>query len=877
MSQCAPKPQPPRWLDKLVERFCSPHLLEQVMGDLHERFSLRVKKEGVAKARSRYWREVLAYMRPVVFKRKTLIHAKLLSTDMFANDFKIAWRNLVKGKIYSVVNILGLAVGIACGLIILLYIGKELSYDQFHSKAGRIYRISLSFSNSNGGTTVAWAPGPLGPALQAVVPEVEAVAQLSSPGAETIVERNELKIYEPGFVYATPSFFELFDFPLVSGDGVQSLKEPYNVLLSESMAAKYFPQEDPLGKMLRVNNEQNYHVTGIFKDIPDHSHIRFDFVASRESQFASGLERDDWRSGGAHTYVLLEERANPEIFKSKLDAFRDEYMAGPFNIRKGKESSMALTATPLTGIHLYTNFSSELSAQGDITYVRIFSAIALLILVIACINYTNLATARAVKRAREVGIRKASGASKRELIRQYLSESFLFVSISLGLALILSELVLPTANQIMQRTMVIDWADPFLFLTFGGLWVILGLGAGVYPALYLSRFNPVRALKNAEQVQSRGMLRKVLITFQLTVSIALIACTLVIESQMELVRDSRPGFNQQQVIMIPTRNEIAEDYAVMRKRLLACSGIASVTTSSFEPGEAGLITFFSADDIEGLTGEETFVMDGIIAGFDFEQTFELKIVQGRAFTEAFKTDLEQAVIVNEAAAQRFGWEEAVGKTIRDGETSKRVVGVVEDFHYKTLKEEIVPLIILPTDKASRFIVIRLEAGDIPFALEQVASAWHEIIPQLPFTYSFLDESFDTLYKTEMRLNALVTVFSLLAIFIACLGLLGLSAFMAEQRTKEIGIRKVLGATVQNILTLLTKDFVKWAGLGFIIAIPFAHYAMSQWLRTFKYRVEVGGGMYLAAGAIAFILVVLATTWQSMRTALMNPVNSLKNE
>ncbi len=815
--------------------------------------------------------------RPSIFTCESSQYINSTFTNMLRNHFKIAWRNLVRGKTYSIINVLGLAVGIACCLIILLYIGKELSYDSFHKNGNRIYRISLTLKNNDEWSTVAWAPGPVGPALKSVIPEVANMAQLSSPGSETIVERKDLKIYEPGFVYASPSLFELFDFPVLSGDAVRSLKAPYNVVLSESMAAKYFSNEDPLGGTLVINNGHPYTVTGVFKDIPDNSHIRFDFVASLESLYASGLERENWSAGGAHTYVLLEEQGDQETFEAKLDEFRDKYMAGPFNIEKGKEPSIALTATRLADIHLYSNASSELIPQGDITYVYIFSAIAFLILLIACINYINMATARAVTRAREVGIRKVSGARRIELIRQYLSESFLFVTISLFIALIIAELFLPTINNIMHRAMVINWTDPFLFAMFGGLWLAVGLGAGAYPALYLSGFNPVRTLKSVERVQSRGVLRKVLITFQLAVSIMLIACMLVIRNQIELIRESRPGFNQAQVIMIPTRNEIGIAYARFRERLLRHKGIASVTTSSFEPGEPGLITFFSAKDIEGLTGEEMIVMDGINAGFDFEKTFELHVVQGRSFDEAFTTDLGQAVMVNEAAVRRFGWKEPVGKTINRGETLKRVVGVVEDFHYKSLKEEIVPLIITPTDKACRFIAIRLTAGDIPSALKQVQSAWNDIFPQLPFTYSFLDESFDALYRTELRFTILITVFSLLAIFVACLGLLGLSAFMAELRTKEIGIRKVLGATVENIVTLLTKDFLKWVGLGLIIAIPCAHYAMSHWLQTFKYKVEIGAGIYLGAGAIAFILVLLTTSWQSIQTALMNPVDTLRNE
>lgn len=795
---------------------------------------------------------------------------------MFRNHFKLAWRNLAREKMYAALNILGLAAGIAGGLIILLYIGKELSYDTFHTKADRIYRVSMTHRNGDAWSTIAWAPVPVGSAVKATIPEAEDVAQLTTTGAEAIVEGRGVKVYERAFVYATPSFFKLFDFPLVSGDAVRSLNEPYTLLLSETMAAKYFPDEDPLGAMLNIDNKQLYKITGVFRDIPDNSHVRFDFVASMESLYASGLDRETWYRG-LHTYVLLQEHADPEAFRRKLDVIRDEKMAGPFQLEKGKEPTLALIATPLKDIHLYTSFSSEIIPQGDITYIYIFSAIVLLILVIACINYTNLATALAITRAREVGVRKLHGARKFELVRQYLSESFLFVGISLIVALMLAAFFLPEVNEITDRALKIDWTDPVMLLAFGGLWLVVGVGAGMYPAFYLSGLKAWRALRGKSYLQSRGTLRKVLITFQMTVSIALIACMLIIQSQMELVRDSRPGFGEAQVMMIPTRNEIGDVYNRLRERLRAHNSIASVSTSSFEPGEPGMIQFYKGSDIEGLATDDNLVTDGIDAGFDFEKTFSLRVVQGRSFSETYNTDLDEAVIVNEAAVRRFGWTDPLGKTISMGATPRRVVGVMEDFHYKSLRDEMVPLVIKPTDKASRFIAVRLNAGDIPSAVKQVEAAWNESIPHLPFTYSFLDESFDALYKTELRFSILVTVFSLLAVVIACLGLLGLSAFMAEQRAKEIGIRKTLGATVGNIVSLLTMDFMKWIALGLVISIPFAHYAMSRWLGTFAYKIEPRPIIYLGAGAIVLVLVLMTTGWKSIQSALRNPVDVLKSE
>jgi putative ABC transport system permease protein len=441
---------------------------------------------------------------------------------------------------------------------------------------------------------------------------------------------------------------------------------------------------------------------------------------------------------------------------------------------------------------------------------------------------------------------------------------------------LLVELFLPSVNNLMQRSMSVSWLDPNLIAFLAGLWLLTGLGAGVYPALYLSGFRPVRVLKDIKTVKSKGWLRRTLVTFQLVISVVLIISTIIIHRQMQLARDSQPGFDEEQIVMIPTRDKVGDRYETIRSSLRAKSGIQSVTTTSFEPGEPGSISFFQAQAVEDYESEDMVIMDGIDVGFDFTETFGVEVTRGRSFSEQYRTDLGNAVMINEKAVRYFGWEDPLGKTIFFGK-ERKIVGVIEDFHYKSLKEEVKPVLITPTENASRFIAAKLAGGSIPGAMDAIQSTWSEVIPEMPLNYSFLDDSFDALYRTEHRLNTLITSFSILAIVIACLGLVGLSAYSAERRTKEIGIRKVLGASISQIVTLLTKDFTKWMVLGFVLAIPIAQYAMTEWLKSFEYKVNVGFEVYLIAGGIVSTLVLFAVSWQSIRAALANPIVSLRNE
>lgn len=795
---------------------------------------------------------------------------------MLKNYIKIAWRNILKGKLYSAINITGLAIGLACCVFILLYVQKELSYDQFHEKKDRIFRISDLFKNSDGWSGSAWAVHPVMSTLKDNIPEIEEAAQLSVEDNNTIVGKEDQRFYEKNFAHVTPSFFEIFSFRILEGD-TASLHQPYTLFLSESMARKYFPDKNPIGETLLVNNEHEYTVTGIFSDFPDNSHIKYDFLASRESQIASGdVKPNNWMGGGAFTYVLLHKNADLEAFKEKLTQVRDNYILDAYGMTKDNPR-LKLIATPLTDIHLYTNFSSEQIPQGDILYVYLFSAIAFLVLLIAGINYMNLATARAASRSKEVGIRKTSGALRAQLIKQYLGESFITVFCAIILAAILVELFLPAVNNLMARSLTVTWVDPSLIAILTGLWLVVGIGAGIYPAFFLSGFKPIQALKVKAQLKSKGTFRKGLITFQLAISIALIICTIVIQRQMQFIQNKKPGYDKAQVLMIPNTAEIDDELQTLKSELTSITGVEYVSTSSFEPGEPGGKSFFEATKVEGYNSEDLVIIDRIWCGLDFTETFGLNIVAGRSFNRAYTTDLEQAILLNQTAVNNFGWDNPIGKTIDlDGEP-KTVIGVVEDFHIYSLKEEVTPLLIDPTEDSSRFLAIRINSKSIRNTVSQIEAVWDTVIPTVPFQFNFLDDSFNALYRTELRLSSLLTTFALFAILIACLGLIGLSAYTAEQRTKEIGIRKVLGASVQQIMALLTKDFIKWYVLGLIIAIPIATYVMNQWLSSFRYNVSLDVWTYLIAATVCFSIVILAISWQSIRAALANPVESLRSE
>jgi putative ABC transport system permease protein len=793
---------------------------------------------------------------------------------MLRNYLKIAFRNLARQKGYAFINIAGLAVGLAVCLVILSFVRHELSFDRFHEKADRIYRVAMEAPGAGGEVSRrARVAAPTGPAIAGAFPEVEHMARLMGINDEVLLQVETERFYIKGFVRTDPALFEIFDFPVLQGNPAD-LAEPYTLFLSETAARRLFGDADPLGQVIRYENRQDYTIRGVFQDIPYNSHVRFDLASSYESYFASGLSRDNWNLGLSHTYLLLREGQDAEALEAKLPAFMKT--AHPYY-----NEAFKWTLTPLSNIHLYAGHEGEMIPQSDIRYVYLFSGIALLILLIACINYMNLATAHAARRGREVGIRKVVGANRLQLVRQFMGESMLFSALALVLALVLVELLLPWFNRIMDTQVTIRLLDEpgQMLLLVGGV-AVVGLLAGSYPALYLSSFKPIAVLKDRMPMLSGRVLRKALVVFQFGVSMALIVCTAVMLRQMQHVRQERPGFSEEQVVVIPTYGELS-NYAAFREALLQSAGVDMVTTSSFIAGETGYISFFPASDVEGLEGDTTnMVLYGFEVGYDFFETHGLEVVEGRAFAPSYTTDDPEAILVNETAVREFGWEEPIGKTIQEilGEGPRTVVGVVKDFHFTSLREEIAPTVFtLSPDRALTFVAAKVQPGDLPQTLSSIQATWDRFVPGRPFDYAFLDEGFDAMYRADERLMHLLASFSVLAILVACLGLFGLAAYTAVQRTKEIGIRKVLGATISNLVVLLSKDFVRLVLIAFVVATPVAWFAMRKWLEDFAYRIEIGPGIFLLAGALALVIALATVSYQAIKAALADPVKSLRYE
>ena len=801
---------------------------------------------------------------------------------MLKNYLTLTLRMLRKHPGYTAINVFGLAVGLACCLLIVLFVRDERSYDRFHEKADRIVRVTQHLSNTRQGE-VRWAlaPDPMAEALATDFPEIEQTARIGV-NRNKLVQYGDTRLYEDGFAFADPALFDLFDFPVLQGDPATSLTRPFTVFLSESTARRYFGADDPLGKLLTLDNQYTFEVTGVFADLPENTHLAFDFVASRESIYAMGQERGDWYYN-ALTYLLLPDAAAGAL-EAKLPVFARKHL--------GEETSRGFSLLPLTAIHLYAaDVTGDVKPQGDIRYVYLFAAIALLILAIACINYMNLATARAAMRAREVGVRKVVGAGRGQLIRQFLSESVVLSLIALAGALALVEALLPLFNTLMARSLDFDLTENLqLLVLLAAAVLFVGIAAGSYPALFLSAFRPARVLKGDLRTGTSGALRKGLVVFQFGVSVALIACTVIIQQQMHFVQQQRPGFDEAQIVSISTRggmvgrsgllNGLKEQYDAFKTALLQLPGVEHVATTASLMGAAE-ISFLKGENFEGGIPDDNeeggLVMDGFRVDYDFFETMGLDFVAGRPFSEAFPSDAETSIIINETAARKLGWDDAVGKWMQPDEQRVTVIGVVKDFHYKTHKAAIEPMYLRLTTEAANFVIAKLRPDDLPGTLASIEAVWDRMVPALPFRYSFLDDEFDALYRAEQRLGQLFGTFACLAIVVACLGLFGLAAFTAEQRTKEIGVRKILGASVPGLVVLLSKDFIRLLGIAFLLACPVAYFGMQRWLEDFVYRIELSAQIFLVAGLLALLVAVLTVSYQAVKAALTNPMKSLRYE
>ena len=796
---------------------------------------------------------------------------------MFKNYILLALMNLRKQKIFSLINILGLTVGITCCLMIFLFIKHELSYDNFHTKGKDIYRVVREADLDGDGSKdqVAYLAGPYANALHNDYPDLIQKAVRVLPDNDLFTYKNiafnEKKVY-----IVDSNFFQLFDFPLLKGDRASALKDQNSVVLTESAAKKYFGSEDPIGKVMSMNKEKNFTVTAIAKDMPENSHLNFDILLPI-TQFKYFDSLEYMNNNSLFVYLQLNPNAKPGQLVNQLPKFMDKYM-GKFYAESGFK--MGLNLQPLKDIY-FEKVTYDNVKHGSKSVVYIFMSIAMLILLIACINFMNLATARATDRSKEVGLRKVLGALRKQLVSQFILESFLYAVLSAVLALVLLQLLMPSYNNLLGYKLPSFWNDPLVYAFVAAIILIIGLLAGIYPALLLSSFSPIESLKGKLRVGKNGaFFRKALVVFQFSISVLLIIGITIIGSQMNYVRNAELGFNKEQSVVVKIDNSDFYTGRMLFKNMIQNNpAVNSVSLMSGEPGGFHDLHSFEAEAKPG----EKVLFSTEFSDVDLVKTLGLKVIAGRDLSNEFATDTSAAVLINRMAATKLGYSnpaDAVGKWIKNvnrDNARRTIVGIVEDFHFGSLKEKIEPMI-FSTGDDNRVAVIRLKPGsNIPAAIENFKTSYASIVPGYPFEYNFLDESFNRHYSDDIKQGKVLSAFSAIAIFIACLGLFGLASYTAVKRTKEIGVRKVLGSSVQHIVVLLSKDLLKPVLLGTIIAVPIGYYAMHTWLQSFAYRISIQWWMFLIAAMTAILIALITVSFQAIKAAVANPVRSLRTE
>jgi putative ABC transport system permease protein len=793
---------------------------------------------------------------------------------MFKNYLLLGYRKLKKQKIFSLINILGLTIGITCCLMIFLFIAHELSYDNFHKNGKNIYRVMrVGNLNGSGKEEVAWLAPAYSTALLNDYPDAIQKAVRVMPDND-LITYNNIGFNEKNIYLVDDNFFEFFNFPLVKGNPANVLKDPLSIVLTETAAKKYFGNEDPIGKVVEWNKTTKLKVTGIAKDVPANSHLYFDMVAPI-SYYKNARWFNQFPNNMLFVYVQLNPNTDPKQLISKFPKFMDKYL-GAFYRSEG--FSMDLTLDPLKDIY-FQSLQFDNVKHGNKSVVYIFMSIAILILIIACINFMNLATARASDRSKEVGLRKVLGALRKQLIAQFIGEAFMFAIISSILALGLLQLLMPAYTNLLGYTMPSYWTNPLVYIFIAGVILVVGLLAGSYPALLLSSFSPIDSLKGKLKVGKRGaFFRKTLVVFQFSISVLLIISIAIILKQMNYVQHIDLGFNKEHALIIRLdNNDISQNKILFKHQLENDPSVLNASLMSGEPG--GFHDSYTFETEAKLNEKVMFNTE--FADFEFAKTLGLKLIAGRDLSPQYQTDSLRGVLINRTTAAKLGYtpQEAVGKwiknTMRDS-LRRNIVGVVEDFHFSSLKDPIQPFVISPSDDR-RLALVRIKSGDLQSTLNRIKNIYTGLAPAYPFEYTFLDEQFNQQYKSEERQQSILSIFSAIAILIACLGLFGLASYTAMKKTKEIGIRKVLGSSVENIVILLSKDLLKPVLLGTIIAIPAGYYIMQKWLQGFAYRVTMEWWLFALAALMAVFIALVTVSAQAVKAALANPVKSLRTE
>jgi putative ABC transport system permease protein len=806
---------------------------------------------------------------------------------MFKNYFKTAWRNLIKHKVFSIINIAGLSIGISICFIIMLYVQNELSFDRFNKNADRIARIVFKADINGGKIFEANVMPPVAQAMKNDYPEVQDATILRVAGVPKITYKDKsFKDYE--MVFVDPNFFGIFTIPLIEGDAKTALQQPNTIIISKAIAKKYFGNEDALRKTLVFPDNKNaaFKVAGVIDKVPDNSHFHFDLFASMLS--VEEAKSDSWMGSNFFTYLLLKKVADYKKLEGKLPGMVEKYMGPQIQQNMGislkqfitKGNHLGFALQPLTSIHLYSHANYELRPPGNAMYVYIFGAIAIFMLLIACINFINLSTASASQRAKEVGVRKVIGSGRMQLIKQFLIESALLVFIALFLSSILVKLALPFFNSISSQHLHFDF-NLKIISAFAGIGLLVSFIAGSYPAFYLSSFKPIEVLKGKFIAANKSFgLRSSLVVFQFFISVGLIIGTIVVWQQMRFIQNKNLGYDKEQLLTIPNSYALGKNEEVFKQEMLQDPQIVNATVSSYKPAGpsngGNALAYPEGHDNEIMRTTEYHVDENYIP------TFEMKMAAGRNFSKNFATD-STAMILNETAVKAFGWSNtmAIGKTIIRENSSRgtnvpyHVIGIVKDFNFQSLHQPIAPL--LMTLEPDWGLIFKVKTAGIQDLIASMKTKWDRFNTGEPFTFTFMDDLYDKTYAAEQNTGTILNIFALLTILVACLGLFGLATYTAEQRTKEIGIRKVLGASVTSVTKMLSKDFIKLVFIACLIAFPLSWWAMNKWLQSFAYRIHISWWIFLAAGIISILIALITVSFQAIKAAVANPVKSLRSE
>jgi putative ABC transport system permease protein len=798
---------------------------------------------------------------------------------MLRNYFKIAIRNLFKHKTYSVINILGLVIGITCFLLVMLWVQYELGYDRYIKNSDRIYRIGVKANLGETRINTINTPGPLGKDMVENHSEVEGYVRFALQ-YNSFVSYGETMFIEKELAGVDKNIFDFFEIPLIKGEKATALADPNSICISQRAAEKYFGNDDPVGKIVRVDNKRDFKITGVFKDFPENSHINLTLLASISS-FESGDRFTSWGSFNCITYLIFKPGTTPGIILPKYT----EKIINTIGFKKqvgalSGNDKLELYSQKITDIHLNSNSKDEFKANGDISQIYIFTSIALFILLIACINFVNLSTAKSALRAKEVAIRKTVGSNKIQIVKQFLGESIAVSVLSLLISLVVVEILLPEYRNFVQRPLEIHYFDNFITIPFLlGLALAIGFFSGIYPAFYLSSFKPVAILKgNTKSKVGGSRFRNNLVIFQFSISILFFVGTLVVHNQLEYIKNKNLGFGRDNVLVLFTPESYHAKIDLLREKLQKNPSIVSVSNSHSVPGTGADFT----QVVYKPEGKDILMINTTECDYDYNKTFNLGLVQGRFFSREFVSDTSSSILINESAAKMIGWTDPVGKILTwSGGKSYTVIGVLKDFNFESLHKTIKPMALIMNVSQrhwlNRFTSIKIHSENIPATLEYIKASFKEVSGTLGFRYMFLEERYERLYQSEQEAGRLFVVFSFIAIFVACLGLLGLVTFATEQRTKEVAVRKILGANLSELFVLLSKESIKWVILANIFAWPIAYFMMNKWLEGFAYRINLGIVEFVLAGIMAAIIALVTVSFQVLKVANSNPVDSLKYE